>query len=655
MPPIPEGINSVFTTQGPGAPVPLHNVIRKPVPLSPAGSSVQHHDGLSSFYHQRHDDVSFSPHFSQPNPDILYGEPEQMVKTPSAVTSSLLSPTAPLSLRPVQRSYRPASVPDASVYPTESGITEKTEPVVRKRRSFLGSFLTKNAFRSTNANIVAYGSDRTQETEIEVRLLKADVMQPSADGRTRILKPDKTPARSTEMSAAGAASFQRAASTGALHTGSRTTPSRSNGPWTAPPMLQPFYLGHRTATATMSTISLGNAEQRPSARLVVSNDGNTLMTLARPDRIAFWDTASGEHLKSAQVAAIKPSTASVSREGDLLIFGDPDNLSIHVWNLKTLKAWPTMYCEAIRPNDLEGYAPSRLVVALSSRGNILVAMHIWHILEAFTEDCRAFLTFFDTMTGKSASTIPLPAINPRQSRRSSPGSPPLEDSDLSPYTCSLAECPDHFFGATFSSDGNSLILTVRAQVFVVDLLTRRVEPVLRARANLLTTAVPHSPNKFTFASVTADDQGQATGLRLWCTSSPFRAKLLLHPSPIVGFALSPGGTLLLVALSNLMVVLWDVATSRPLLRASTETHVTFHYAPAFSPCGRFFVTYHADACRLWRVPGNDIAKLRSAQRDNMAWAQLAFGAREMSVQGYMADDSTVLAVKDLPRDWPAGG
>jgi len=496
---------------------------------------------------------------------------------------------------------------------TTSSTPEKGEQapqVSQNKKLFLR--LTRNAFRPAET-FTGYGASRHVTADLEARRLKVEVMVPSVnDVRSRLTKAVMGQTSTT----AGMAS------TGGLFDLANAKDGRQLG--RIAPLDRQSVLAHRLSPqATSDSAATGD-----QARILMSNDGNTLIAFSRSGKLTLWDVATGVHLSDLTIKAANPSTAILSEAGDLLIYGDPDNRQIHQYLLSNRKDSPTMYCEPVHPWEVDGYTPTQLAIALSPRGNTLAAMHVWHEKTAFSLKMKTYLSFFDMLTYTCASTIPIPASANARNNIALMNT----NQDLGPYVCPTPDSPSHFFAAAFTSNGNEVILTVRHEAFLVDLLTRTTRRIHAGENSLLVKVLPvnlvPSNGRVIYASIARDwSNGTGTLLRLWSPATPTRVRLLSHPSSIVGLALSPGGTVLLVALSNLMVVLWDVGVSSerpvPLLRVTCPASLSSRHAPAFSPCGRFFVTYHTDACYLWRVPIKDLSLIRQLRQPDLeGWADL---------------------------------
>jgi serine/threonine protein kinase len=599
--------------------------------------------------------------------------------------SSFSASTSP----PSRTGDSPGSVRVSSTLSTvkePKGKSKDDPAVLHKKSSFFGSIqasLSKNCYKDNTERITAVGSTWNVAAELEVRMLKPE-LAPAADGQRKIMKllPGDG-AGAASMSPDAAETYMRGASTGGLLAkkppgmmmaglrskmtrpqdmpmvphGMTTGQPKPGGPyWYSAPLARrgdkSQAINRKAAEASMSVTGGGlGSSGRGDSRVLLSSSGEVLMLLSRPNRLSFWETATGRHLNSVDISPIRPSTAVLSRTDDILAYGDPDNFSINLWklhNVHNLERRRDLHIEvpASHRDEIKGFSRTRLVLALDPRGNTLVAMHMWQKDTTYTRELRTFLTFFDMVMQTAIATVPVPAtVNAGTDDKAAAAV------DVRPYFCATEDSPDHFFGAVYTADGDEIILTVRRETFVVDTFDKRVRPVLAGACGALLSAHPHARGKVTFASVSrAQPNYPASLLRLWSTAAPDRVRHLYHPGNIVGHALSRCGQYLLSALSNRTVILWEVASGRALLRAAFESPLAVCHAPQFSPCGRFFVTYHQDGARVWSLPRKVVEAATRAPRDTRGWAQVHVGSNY--VDAAAAGPGHIFKMGYVPVVWP---
>ena len=72
--------------------------------------------------------------------------------------------------------------------------------------------------------------------------------------------------------------------------------------------------------------------------------------------------------------------------------------------------------------------------------------------------------------------------------------------------------------------------------------------------------------------------------------------------------------------------------------------IEFHHSPAFSPCGRHFVTCHTGVRRLWKVPSKDVVNLQSIEADPGTGELLGCRGEEGQVVRGSTDAGTALNI-----------
>ena len=466
----------------------------------------------------------------------------------------------------------------------------------------------RNVYRMPITSKTAFGGRNS--LDLEMRVIATDIGQ--IGRRARLTKPSR-------LSSVAPQSTSLRASTSQMRL------SMVNLTVTGQPS------GLRALTSP-SQLALTPAEEGQVGRVLVSADGNILVTILKPNSLMVWETMSGKQIERGKVEGVKPSAIILSKSANTLIYGHIDNFSVVVFDVDRMQPTQALYCEPDGgPIDSNGFLPVRQVLALSPSEDLLAVLHVWHMVAVLNQEYRVFLTIWDMKTRATICTVPIPAQIARVTRTPTHSYGGADDFEILPYVAGN-EAADSHFGVRFSPDELSVVVTVIQQAFQVDVLNKQVRRILSGDAHLLLKANAGPAGQFVFTSIVQDPDRprQANTLRLWDVSSRSSAKALVHPCNILGSSLSADGRLVAVALTNGMLVLWDIATSRPLLRVTSGTNLTTEFGPCgFSPCGRFIISYHYDACRLWAVPKEYIARRRGSGdlRDELEWQKIGFQGR----------------------------
>ncbi|KAJ2895821.1 kinase-like protein [Zalerion maritima] len=424
---------------------------------------------------------------------------------------------------------------------------------------------------------------------------------------------------------------------------------------------------------------LGGEEGGLSGRLMFDNTGYHLLTIASPGTLKIWESISGNYVTKIRIEGVKPSTAILLPKIDnRIIFGCIDNKTIDIWDMNKAKRIHSILCHPPPSAIGPGFVPIRQRLAVDKTRERLAVLHFWHKESALEEEMKIFLTLFDLTTHKSLGTILVPA-NLAPSTRYKPGPEEQLLWPEGPFQRSTSESPDYQFQLQFTARGRDIIATLKNEVFICNILNRTTRPVLSSDANLCVMVEPTETGSC-FVAVTkkiAANHGiQATSkrgalvvatqaaagyggmiegssdvLQLWSPENPDLVRTLRHPVDIMSFALSKSGGLMVVALDNAMIVLWDLACEppRPVLRTTADILVAAHCPPAWSPDGRYFATYHDTECRLWEVPSKYVynAQQGTQKTSEDYWESFGFVAVEETVSCGARDDSG-----GCPARWP---
>ena len=495
---------------------------------------------------------------------------------------------------------------------------------------------------------------------MKVHILKDEVMKSAvltgADGRSRLVKSVGGQNSNTQSRPFQSAPQQTQQRQGATLTRKGSEKQRA----TTSDVLrkkQQSRLPSTYSSASFQEPAAGSGRgQVHVGRVMFSPDGQHLLTVL-PGKLEIWEASSGKHCDSIKAKDIKPSTVILSSRRGGLIFGCVDNISIDLWDVRIPARLHTMFCDSGGSFDLNGYSPIRQRLALSPNENVLAVVHYWHMEAALEEHTKTFLTFFDMLTRQCTGTVNVSSATITPGPRYAAGAASRTDFSILPYMLPDRDTPDHFFGVVFTPDGKTVVLTVKCKVFLVSVASRAVREMLAADSILaVSPLLLPVDGGMMFAAVASQSSGQAgtvasqaRTLQLWSSSRATEMASLENPSNILSFALSADCSLLAVVLANSMVMLWDVALRRPVLRASAGSPALPRHQPAFSPDGRFFATYHTDACRVWEVPAKYVARCREGAGGGDYWEQ--FGVRGQRLWARTGGDR-LGSVWDAPSAWP---
>ena len=277
--------------------------------------------------------------------------------------------------------------------------------------------------------------------------------------------------------------------------------------------------------------------------LMISPDGETLVSGNADKTIRFWQLNSGQEIRQLTGYTKPVNYFAINSDWDKLVTGSGDRI-IQVWNLVTQEKIKT----------LSGHSSFVNYLVISPDGKILVS-----------GSADKTIKLWDLATGKETRTLTghLSSVN------------------------TLVISPD---GKTLVSGGADKTIKLW------DLTTGKEIGTLTGHSSSV-NALEISPDGKTLVSGSADKT-----IKLWDLTTGKEIRTLTgHSSFVNALVISPDGQVLASGSADNTIKLWDLATGQ-LIR-TLKGHLSSVNSIAISPDGETLVSGSADkTIKLWRVP-----------------------------------------------------
>ncbi len=211
-----------------------------------------------------------------------------------------------------------------------------------------------------------------------------------------------------------------------------------------------------------------------------------------------------------------------------------------------------------------------------------------------------------------------------------------------PTVALKAPAADPVTSLAFAPDGATLVAAVGSRVHVFDASTGK------PRATLAGPAGPLNVVRFTPDGQTLVAAGGRAGMfgqiNVFTVPASEPRQARGHSDTILAAEISPDGQALATASYDRLILLWDLATLKPL--RTLKDHTDAVYALAFSPDGKTLASAGADrTVKLWNVA------------DGHRGQTLSDATAELYAVAFLADGTTVLAagVDRSIRAWKIDG